>query len=96
MQTLSTANAFQISEAEIIQQLKLSQKYSDILEALLARKIVNQTAQEMGIKAERIELQTAANEFRRQYGLLSAQETWTWLQKQGLSLEDLLMRAVNS
>jgi parvulin-like peptidyl-prolyl isomerase len=78
-----------ISSDEILQQLKVSCQFPSIVQAVMAHKIVMQTAQAKGIQIEPIELQKAADSFRLKNNLVSAKETLAWLQKYFLSLDDL-------
>jgi parvulin-like peptidyl-prolyl isomerase len=77
-----------ISPAEIIHQIKLSCLVPSVVEGIISRKIITQKAQELEIKAEPEELQQAADNLRLMSNLRSADETWAWLQKHSLSLDD--------
>jgi parvulin-like peptidyl-prolyl isomerase len=77
-----------VSHEEIIRQAKLSGQISTILEAIATRQIVTTEAATVGIKIEPEELQQAANAFRTTNNLYRTEDTWTWLQKQGLSLDE--------
>jgi parvulin-like peptidyl-prolyl isomerase len=78
-----------ISSDEILQQLKVSCQFPTIVESVMARKIVTQTAQAQGIQIEPVELQKAADSFRLKNNLSSAKATLAWLQKYLLSIDDL-------
>jgi parvulin-like peptidyl-prolyl isomerase len=78
-----------ISPDEILQQLKVSCQFPTIVQSVMARKIVTQTAQAQGIQVEPVELQKAADSFRLKNNLSSAKETLAWLQKYLLSIDDL-------
>ncbi|EDX76421.1 hypothetical protein MC7420_4677 [Coleofasciculus chthonoplastes PCC 7420] len=69
-------------------QVKLSCQIPDLVEQIVTRKIITTAASEAGITMETEELQETANQFRFMNKLLSADETWTWLKKQSLSLDD--------
>ncbi|MDZ8188397.1 MAG: peptidylprolyl isomerase [Nostoc sp. ChiSLP02] len=73
---------------EIIHQIKLSCQLPNIAESIITRKIIINTAQELGIKVETKELQEAADSLRVFNRLESAETTWSWLQKQSLSLDN--------
>jgi parvulin-like peptidyl-prolyl isomerase len=78
-----------ISQNDILQQVKLSRQMPKILNAIVERRIVAKTAQEMGLQVEAVELQKAADSFRFNHDLLGAKETVAWLQRYVLSLDDL-------
>jgi parvulin-like peptidyl-prolyl isomerase len=77
-----------VSQKEIIDQLKLSCQIPGLLEAIATRKILADAAKEAGIKVELEELQQAADALRAANRLIKAEDTWTWLQKHYLSVED--------
>ncbi|MDJ0605404.1 MAG: hypothetical protein PX482_17400 [Microcystis sp. M53602_WE12] len=82
------SHSITITNQDLIQQLKLSGKVPEIVEGIIARKIITETATAAGIKNTTAELQQAADQFRLAKGLHNAKDTWNWLQKQGLSLDD--------
>lgn len=82
------SDIFTISPADIIQQVKLSCQIPTIVEGILTRKIIERTAEVKGIQVETSELQQAAESWRLNNNLLSANATWSWLQKHNLSLDD--------
>jgi parvulin-like peptidyl-prolyl isomerase len=77
-----------VSQKEIIEQLKISCQVPILLEAIANRKIILNTAKEAGIKVENEELQEAADALRAANRLVKAEDTWKWLQKHYLTLED--------
>lgn len=77
-----------ITSEDILQQVKLSCKIPEIVEQIVSRKVIMSTAEEIGIKVETEELQKAADLFRLMNKLTSAEETWAWLEKHSLSLDD--------
>lgn len=77
-----------ITNEDILKQVKLSCKIPEIVEQIVSRQIITTSASEAGITVETEELQEAANKFRLMNKLISADETWTWLKKRGLSLDD--------
>jgi hypothetical protein len=77
-----------LTASDILQQLKLSYKFSTVIETIIHRKLIANMAAEAGIIVETKELQDAANRFRSMYQLQSAGDTWAWLEKNRLSLED--------
>lgn len=77
-----------ITKEDILQQVKLSFKIPEIIEQIVSRKIITEAVAEAGIKVETEELQKAADQIRLINQLHSADDTWAWLEKHGLSLED--------
>ncbi|BAY61117.1 hypothetical protein NIES22_11780 [Calothrix brevissima NIES-22] len=77
-----------VSQKEIIEQVKISCQVPSLLEAIATRKIILNTAKEAGIKVENEELQQAADALRAANRLIKAEDTWKWLQKHHLDLED--------
>jgi parvulin-like peptidyl-prolyl isomerase len=78
----------QISAEEVIQQAKLSRQIPSIVESIMAQKIILQAAQELDIQVETDDLQKAADHFRLIHNLQGANETWLWLKKHGLSIDE--------
>jgi parvulin-like peptidyl-prolyl isomerase len=77
-----------ITQADILQQVKLSLKTTELIEAIIIRKIIANAAEEAGIKVEVEELQEMADKFRLMYNLASADDTWSWMKQNYLSLDD--------
>lgn len=77
-----------VSQKEIIEQLKISCQVPSLLEAIATRKIIFNAAKDAGIKIENEELQQAADALRAANRLIKAEDTWNWLQKHYLSVED--------
>jgi parvulin-like peptidyl-prolyl isomerase len=82
------SQSISITNEEIIEQIKLSSKIPDIIEGIVTRKIIENTAAEAGIQVETEELQKAADTIRLANKLSSAADTWKWLGKHGLSLDE--------
>ena len=80
--------AITITTEDILHQVKLSYKIPEIIEGIVTRNIIAATAENAGIAIETEELQKAADQFRLINKLQSADETWSWLQKYSLSLDD--------
>jgi parvulin-like peptidyl-prolyl isomerase len=78
-----------VSLSDIIEQVKLSCQIPSIVEAVVTHKIIALTAKAAGIIVEPDELQQAADSFRLKHNLQSAEETWLWLQKHHLSVDNL-------
>jgi parvulin-like peptidyl-prolyl isomerase len=82
------SQAITITSEDILQQVKLSCQIPSIVEGIVSRKIIASAAAKAGIKVETEELQKAADSIRLMSKLKSADDTWAWLQKHGLSLDD--------
>ena len=82
------SNILTISQEEIIHQLKLSHQLPTLLEAIATRQAIATAAAKAGIEVNPEELQQAANAIRATNNLYQAADTWAWLQKQGLSLDE--------
>ncbi|MDZ8024312.1 MAG: peptidylprolyl isomerase [Nostoc sp. DedQUE01] len=77
-----------ITNEDILNQVRLSCKTPEFVEQIVNRKIITSAAEEAGIKVETEELQKAADLLRLMNKLTSADDTWKWLEKHGLSLDD--------
>ncbi len=77
-----------ITNEDILHQVKLSCKIPEIIEQIITHKIIQHAASEVGIKIEIEELQKLADEMRLMNNLLNVEETWVWLEKNSLSLDD--------
>ena len=77
-----------VSREEIVHQIKLSCQIPSVIEGIATRKILANTAQELGIKVEPEELQIAADNIRLINNLRRTDDTWLWLQKHSLSLDE--------
>jgi parvulin-like peptidyl-prolyl isomerase len=82
------SQAITITSEDILHQVKLSCKIPSVIEEIVTRKIIADAAANAGIKVETEELQKAADNIRIMGKLKSADDTWAWLQKHGLSLDD--------
>lgn len=77
-----------ITQKDIFHQFKISAKIPEIIQQIVQRKIIKNMADELGIKVEVAELQQTADQMRLVNNLTNADETWTWLKKHCLSLDD--------
>ncbi|MEH1764923.1 MAG: peptidylprolyl isomerase [Nostoc sp.] len=77
-----------ITNEDILQEVKLSCKIPEIVEQIIHRKVIIAAAEVAGIKVEVEELQKAADQIRLANKLDSAEDTWKWLDKHGLSIDD--------
>jgi parvulin-like peptidyl-prolyl isomerase len=80
--------AITISPDDILHQVKLSCKIPSVIKEILTRKIIASTAEDLGIKVEPEELQQSADKLRIISQLKNSKDTWAWLQKHCLSLDD--------
>lgn len=77
-----------LSHEDIIYHLRLSCQIPSLVEAIATRKIITDTAEKSGIEVETEELQQAADNMRLANKLIKAEDTWVWLGKHHLSLDD--------
>lgn len=82
------SNLIDIKYDDIIRQITLSCQIPTCIEGIATRKIIQSVASEAGIQVEAAELQQAADDFRLANNLRQAGDTWSWLQKYYLSLDD--------
>jgi parvulin-like peptidyl-prolyl isomerase len=82
------SHAITISAQDILHQIKLSCQIPSVIEQIITRKVVMDAAAEGGITVENEELQQAADNIRFISQLKTADETWEWLKKNCLSLDD--------
>lgn len=73
---------------DIIESIKMSCQIPNVVEAIATRKIIEETATKEKIKIETEELQQTANGLRLANKLLKAEDTWVWLEKHHLTLDD--------
>jgi parvulin-like peptidyl-prolyl isomerase len=82
------SDILKISNEDIIYHLKISCQIPSLLEAIATRKVITETAEKAGITVETAELQQSADSLRLANRLIKAEETWEWLQKHYLSLDN--------
>lgn len=90
------SQSMMITNDDILQQVKLSYKIPEIVDEIITCKIIEKAAAEAGIQVETEELQKVADQMRLANKLKSANETWAWLEKHGLSLEEFEKIVYNS
>jgi hypothetical protein len=78
-----------ITVYEIIQQAKYQGLMPQLIDAVIDQKIIAAEAQAGAITVTPEELQQSADRLRRQYQLLGAEETFTWLGRHQMTIEDL-------
>ncbi|MEM6402832.1 MAG: peptidylprolyl isomerase [Cyanobacteria bacterium P01_D01_bin.116] len=82
------SQSMMITKEDILQQIKISCKIPEIIEQIISRKIITEAVAEAGITVEFEDLQKIANQIRLMNQLHSADDTWSWLEKHGLTLDD--------
>ncbi|MTJ11212.1 peptidylprolyl isomerase [Anabaena sp. UHCC 0187] len=82
------SNIIKVSKEDIIYHIKISCQIPSLLEAIATRKIITETAEKEGIVIEIAELQQSADNLRLANNLIKAEDTWAWLQKHYLSLDN--------
>ncbi len=85
-----------ISSSDIIHSLKLSCQIPDVVEAIASQSIIAEAAQEAGITVTPEELQQEGDDLRFAKKLVKAKETWTWLEKHHLSVNEFEELAYNN
>ncbi|GAB4177911.1 MAG: hypothetical protein Fur006_09930 [Coleofasciculaceae cyanobacterium] len=82
------SHVLSVSPEDILHQIKISCQIPSVIEEIATRKIIASTAEELGIQVEPEELQQTADRLRLMNNLLRAEDTWFWLQKHRLSLDE--------
>ncbi|KYC37653.1 peptidylprolyl isomerase [Scytonema hofmannii PCC 7110] len=82
------SNVLTVSVLDILYQIRISCQIPTLAEAIATRKIIIDTALKNGIKVEPEELQQAADQIRLANQLTKAEDTWAWLNKYHLTLDD--------
>ena len=82
------SQVFTVSPNEIFYQMKLSYQIPSLVEKIVTRNIITRTAAEANITVEPKELQQASDHWRLMNKLETVNDTWSWLQKYHLSLEE--------
>ena len=77
-----------ITNEDIIRQLKLSLEFSKIKKKIITQEIIKQKVQEEQIIISDRELQKAADTYRVNNNLLTADATMNWIEKNNLDLDD--------
>ncbi|NET66889.1 MAG: peptidylprolyl isomerase [Moorea sp. SIO1G6] len=77
-----------INAEDILDQVKLSLKTYDIVEAIITRQVIANAVAKAGIKIETEELQEMADKYRLMHQLHSAEDTHAWMKQNNLSLDD--------
>jgi parvulin-like peptidyl-prolyl isomerase len=82
------AISLEINSEDILTQVKISQMVPSISEKILLMRIIEDEAEQAGIKLAVSELQEAADDFRTRNGLIGVKNTETWLNLNQLSLDE--------
>ncbi len=82
------SQAITIKNEDILHQVKLSCQIPQIIEEIVARKIIATAIAEAGLTVETEELQKAADGMRLMKKLENTEAAWAWLEKHSLSLDD--------
>lgn len=77
-----------ITIEDIFKEVKLSYQIPLLIKATIVRRVIANATAEAGFEVETEELQKAADELRLRNKLKSAENTWKWLQKYGMTLDD--------
>lgn len=77
-----------ITNQDILHIVKQYCQIPDLIEKIITRKVIENAVSEIGIKIDKEELQVAADGFRLMKKLESSEDTWEWLEKYALSLDD--------
>ncbi|MBN3909476.1 MAG: peptidylprolyl isomerase [Nostoc sp. NMS1] len=85
-----------ISTSDIIHSLKLSCQIPDVVEAIASQSIIVEAAKEAGITVTPEELQQEGDDLRFAKKLVRAKDTWTWLEKHHLSVNEFEELAYNN
>lgn len=77
-----------VSAVEILHHMKLNCQIPNVLEAIATRRIIAEAVKKANITIEQQELQQAADSLRLANQLVKADDTWAWLQKHYIDLDD--------
>lgn len=87
-----THTSITLAPSDLIQQLKLSLSIPQVVQAIQRRQLIFKTAKAYGVCVDAANLQAAADQFRLTHNLLGSEQTWAWLNRYQLSLEELELR----
>jgi parvulin-like peptidyl-prolyl isomerase len=82
-------DAINITPEELLNEIKLSLHLPILSEQITTHRLIAHAAAEAGIQPDPEGVQKAANQIRLTHNLLGATETYAWLEKYGLSMDDL-------
>ena len=79
----------EVAVAEVVDYLRINGQFAPALKEVVTRKITADAAKKSKLKVTSKELQDCADAFRVAAGLFNADDTNTWLQENGISVEAL-------
>lgn len=82
------SNNLSISATELIHNLKITCQIPAVVESIKKQKVIADSAREAGIVVDDKELQQEGDRLRFAKKLVKAAETWAWLKKHHLTLDD--------
>jgi len=82
------SNNLSISATEVIHNLKITCQIPTVVENIAKQKVIVDTASEAGIVVDDEELQQEGDRLRFAKKLVKAAETWAWLKKHHLTLDN--------
>ncbi|MGM3305985.1 peptidylprolyl isomerase [Anabaena sp. WFMT] len=77
-----------ISTSDIIHTIKLTCQIPDVVKTIATQKIITEAAEERRITVTPAELQQEGDKLRLEKKLVKAKDTWTWLEKHLLSVNE--------
>lgn len=77
-----------ISISDIIDSIKLSCQIPDIVKAIASKTIITEAARSAGVEVTPDEIQQEGDKLRLEKKLVKAKDTWSWLEKNYLSVKD--------
>ncbi len=77
-----------INSDEVTSQVKLSCQLPEVMEEIVKRKLILEAVVELGITVSNHEIQQAADSIRSANNLSTSKDTFFWLEKYALSIED--------
>jgi len=78
-----------ISAEQFVKLLKFSDEFSELAEKIVRNKLTVHAAKKRGIKVSADEVQQETDDFRRYLGLHRAKNTQEWMDRVGISLDEL-------
>jgi parvulin-like peptidyl-prolyl isomerase len=85
---INSSHTITVTQEDIFHQVKLSCKIPETIEKIIEGKIIISAAEAAGIEVTKAELQQASDQMRVRSQLKDAEDTWAWLERYGLSLDD--------
>lgn len=77
-----------ISSEEIFKHIKVSCQIPNLVEEIATKKIIAETAFKAGIEVKSEEIQQEGDQLRLEKQLIKAKDTWAWLKKHHLSMDE--------